>query len=186
MPQWTAPVLGDFAWVNESTTTTDTSVAGQIFIWAAGTGGVNVRGLFKAAPAAPYTIIAAFQPYFGDYSGQHCGLFWRDSVLGTLQEAAYAFEATTPFHLYNYTSPTVYLSETTAQATWNINPALVWQRIADDGTNRSVSFSNNGVDWTVAWTGVRTTFLTPDQVGFGLHPYTTLTAGMRLMSWAES
>ena len=44
---------------------------------------------------------------------------------------------------------------------------ICWLKVADDGTNLTLSYSFDGVNYLTALTQARTTFLTPDHIGFG-------------------
>lgn len=45
-------------------------------------------------------------------------------------------------------------------------PGLFWMRIADDNTNRSFWLSPDGKNFTKLYSGSRTDYITPDQIGF--------------------
>jgi hypothetical protein len=67
------------------------------------------------------------------------------------------------------------------------NGPLIWLRIADNGTNRIVSFSVDGVLWTALHTVGRTDFITPNQVGFYVNAANaTWGIGMFLVHWEET
>ncbi|MCA7901942.1 hypothetical protein LGM39_21460 [Burkholderia cepacia] len=57
-----------------------------------------------------------------------------------------------------------------------------WHRIRDDGTNRYYDVSPDGVTWVNMYSFSRTTFLTPDQVGFFADP-NGQAVGLSLFSW---
>jgi hypothetical protein len=60
-----------------------------------------------------------------------------------------------------------------------------WFRYIDDGTNRMMAYSANGLDWTPVVTEARTTNLTPTRIGIGaVHTGTgTAAALIRVRSW---
>jgi len=62
-----------------------------------------------------------------------------------------------------------------------------WVRIADDGTNRILSSSPDGLAWTARVTQSRTNYITPDQIGWVM---TNCAAGgtstADLLYWRES
>ena len=84
-----------------------------------------------------------------------------------------------------HTSPTVYSAAYTVQA---ITPHVpLFLRIADDDTNRIMSWSNDGQHWIVSHTVGRTDFLTADEVGFMVNSNNaTWPASMTLLSWVEA
>ncbi|AXF51526.1 hypothetical protein CONSTELLA_36 [Mycobacterium phage Constella] len=63
-----------------------------------------------------------------------------------------------------------------------------WLRVRDDATNRYYEFSINGIDWVEFYSGSRTNYITPDQVGWGGSQSTSLTRSLvvRLRSFNVS
>lgn len=60
-----------------------------------------------------------------------------------------------------------------------------WFRIRDNGTNRIMDFSFNGLDWVQLRSESRTTFITPDYIGWGSSINNgSITSLMRLRSYA--
>lgn len=58
-----------------------------------------------------------------------------------------------------------------------------WYRIVDDGTNRSVQWSINGIDWYTYQSEPRNTFLTATRIGIGAWNAGNETALLRVRSW---
>jgi hypothetical protein len=60
-------------------------------------------------------------------------------------------------------------------------------KIADNGTNRIYSLSYDGTTFLDLYSVTRTTFLTPDQVGFYVNSGANQsTVTMTLLSWVEA
>jgi hypothetical protein len=180
---YTAPVLGDFTWVNQGTATA-TQRGQSIALFAPAVTGTQIRALVQAAPATPYTITARIDPLFLLKANLQAGLCFRDSVGGGLilhslngganNLASQAFTNATTFSSNYLLTP--------------INTPFGWHRIADNGTNRIYSISTNGYDWVTIHTIGRTDFLTADQVGFFVNPDNDATpnydAMMAIRSWS--
>ncbi len=152
--------------LNHSTGTYDRTSNQQLKIHEVGTSSYQVRGWYKTAPATPYTITAYIESY--SYSANvilGC-LFFRESATSELVTFGYNLNATTPI-----LTTTNFNSATSLNANANLTNSFLqpkWWRIADNGTNRIVSVSMDGVNWIAIFTVGRTSFLTADQVGFGV------------------
>jgi hypothetical protein len=58
-----------------------------------------------------------------------------------------------------------------------------WWRIRDDNTNRYYEYSYNRLDWRTAYTETRTTYITPNQIGYAvMSTATSLTGILRVRS----
>lgn len=199
----TIPVDGDFSWVNQtsaSVTATVTTTNGGIHLASAmATSGLNNRIRIKTAPAAPYTITAAFLVAFDPYGNNagarvfEVGLVFRQSSDGKLHTAILGYtEATNA----NYLASRKWTDATTFSADYVNNPSqtnapygLVWMRIADDNSNRVVSLSTDGVNFFPFHSIGRTDFLTANQVGFMIRNDASSgslgAGGATLLSWKE-
>jgi hypothetical protein len=143
------------------------------------TGGTtnSVRGAFMAAPSTPYTIDANIAFAGGVVSGNYASVFigWSNgAALDTMQwyhqansgflavsnEQAWT-NATTP----GAAGPIAYMP--------GINMAGNWVRIADSGTNITMSMSQDGVNWTSVYTVAKASGVLGasgySQVGFGVN-----------------
>jgi len=184
---FTAPVDGDFAWINQDTASVS-ATNGGIFLLAPKTAGVNLRIRKKAAPAVPYTITMAMLPLATGQSFLRMGLLFRQSADGKLHSNGIQFGTTinqlisekwTDHHSYS----AAYVS-----TTFNtVHNGLWFLRIADDNTNRIISFSADGQNFRTLHTVGRTDFLTADEVGFFIDTnQATIDGGMTVISWKES
>lgn len=199
----TPPVDGDFSWVNQTsatvTATVSTTNGGIHLASAMATSGLNNRIRIKTAPAAPYTITAAFLVAFDPYGNNagarvfEAGLVFRQSSDGKLHTAILGYtEATNA----NYIGSRKWTDATNFSADYVNNPSqtttpygLVWMRIADDNSNRIVSLSTDGANFFPFHSIGRTDFLTADQVGFMIRNDATSgslgSGGATLISWKQ-
>lgn len=169
MPYWrmTPPASGDFSWINQGTATVADTKGMMVLTTPSVASGENIRCLVKSAPATPYEITVAMlaqSPLYTTTNVSQFGICWRESGSGKL--LTYGFGAqnypqgffytqwanpTTPTNQWNYTSPW----------SWPL-----WIRFSDDGTNRMVKISADGVMFQpVQAPQGRTVYLTADQVG---------------------
>jgi hypothetical protein len=150
-------------WVNQGGSTIDTTKGGVIFHAPAGSGD-NFRELVKSTPSTPYviTIGALFLHNVGTHE---VGVGWRDSASGKM--SVVAFFGTNLF-LLHYTNPTTWSASVFSLTISFPFGAAIWFRLSDDGTNRKLSMSVDGINFQVmpGFTETRTTFLTADQIGF--------------------
>jgi hypothetical protein len=181
----TPPVLADFAWINQGGATA-VNTYGGVYLSAPAGAGDNVRLLKKAAPGTPYTITAAFIPNLSHLNYSQCGLAFRESGSGKLSNWQIMHDSQWKFVATKMNSPTSF-NANYAQATIDDQPSVVWFRIQDDGANRIVSYSRDGVSWKVTHTIGRTDFLTADEVGFfGNAVNATYSVEIWLIHWVQS
>jgi hypothetical protein len=188
---FTAPVDGDFAWVNQGGASISTANGG-IFLNAPAGAGNNMRIRKKAAPATPYTITAAIVPQLYPEAFANCGLLFRNSGAGTISALAVSFSSSTRFgvHLQSLklSSPTLFSAAYVDLIDWGhvYKGGVVFIRIADDGTNRICSWSFDGINFLQAHSVGRTDFLTADEVGFYVESNNAnSSSGMLLLSWKQ-
>lgn len=182
----TAPVSGDFAWVNQGGASVDTTYGG-IYLLAPATAGTSWRIRKKTAPSTPYTITAAFLASAAALDNAYQCIGFRESSSGKL--VTFGLQASTGSHL----KVDKYTDETTFSATYLDAIArfgggsAIWLRIADNGTNRICSVSPDGRHWTVVHTVGRTDFLTANEVFFACQAQNaSYDADMTLISWAQA
>lgn len=157
--------------------------------------GDGVRGYTRAAPSVPYTVDAAFTlstPMIGSWFG---GLTWLDSASGSLTTLGVGLPGTTPtawWQSLKYDSPTAYnsaygfLHGNAKVAIGGVYAGVHWARLADDGSNRRLALSSNGLDWSEILSVGRADWHTPDRLGFVIDSTSTSWAGsLRLLSWRE-
>lgn len=187
---FTAPVDGDFSWVNQGGASVSTTNGG-IYLSAPASASANGRLRVKTAPATPYVITAAFLPLPGPANTPFFGLVFRQSSDGKLQSwgVHWALTAGWAFGSAKWTSETAFSAYYTGSPSAVVSLAgpVIWARIADNGTNRIVSYSMDGQNWYAFHTVGRTDFLTADQVGFWIQGNSNnVVNGMTLLSWKQS
>ena len=181
----TPPVLANFTWVNQGgATAVDTN--GGLRMTAPAVSGSNIRILKKSAPATPYTVTVALIPdIIGDFNS--VGLLFRESSSGKC--ALFTLGSNTgPLKMGNskFTNSTTYSADYSG-VTVSPLPIPLFLRIADDGANRILSYSRDGV-YFIAWHTIgRTDFLTADEVGLVVHSNSTTNASSGLfLSYVEA
>ncbi len=193
-PIWplTAPASSSAptTWVNQGSATLTTTSGAYVLTVPAGSDSDNMRYLVKTAPSTPYTITALFLTDHWPLNFFMSGLFFRQSSDGKLIICDYNVNsASRTYEVIKFTNPTTFsasVSVTSGSRTLG-DAALVWMQISDDGSNRKMRVSTNGYNWTELYSEGRTTFLTADQVGWGVNAYNA-TRGytMTLLSWKET
>jgi hypothetical protein len=142
--------------------------------------------LVRAAPPTPYKITIRLKGLMRVANSASFGPLWRNSSTGAFH--VLRFENNSGFFdpaLAGWNSVTSWSANTVANQ--RFLRTLEWFQLSDDGTNRKVSLSADGDEWLTFWTGSRTTFTTPNQVGFGMNNYPNndpaMDGVMTLLSW---
>lgn len=180
----TPPDESQFSWVNQSTSTLDTTRGYSALQTAPGTGGRNIRLRVTTAPVPPYVLTAAV--LMRKLADDETGVLFRNSGSGHFTQFKWYRETTSR-------SPALWITTNTSPqtATANAKSQLVtpplgplWMRLEDDGVNRKYSFSADGYHFVEVLSEPRTTFMTPDQIGYGA---STTAAGdtstISVLSW---
>lgn len=158
----------------------------------------NFQYQYITYPTAPFTLTARLEVSFQTQTvpGSVAALFGICISDGTkLIEVGPAFRNGTPatpwldsgWHLF----PGSWTNLTTYSATYNSNAWPLaflgqipkWYRLADNATNRTWSYSFNGIDWVPIATESRTAFLTPTRIGVAGNNYSGNGALLRVSSW---
>lgn len=178
---YTTPLLADYTWVNQETATASES-GGGIHLLAPAQAGDDLRVLVKAAPVTPYTITTWFYPRLHLVDFNLCGLCFRQSSDGKIV----TFHMTAKkIEVVKFDSPILFNATYLSVTHPYLSPVCL--RIADDGTNRSCSWSTDGENFHTLHSVLRTDFLTADQVGFFANSVNaTYPAAMTLLSWEEA
>lgn len=139
------------------------------------------------SPASNYTAAAAIDVHASVPTGYfHSGLVLMDSAtgkfihFGTSKQAA---TSTMGVQVRTWTNATTWLT-ILAHNVFDLMPPPRWLRIRDDNTERYYEYSINGQDWKLLWTETRTTFITPDKIGWGADNSTGAAATLRLNSFS--
>jgi len=178
-------------WVNQGSATLDSTRGVSILTVPVGSSSDSFRCLVKTAPSTPYTVTALFQTDHWPMNYYMSGLFFRQSSDGKMIFCEYHCDGggLRTYEVLKLNSATSVNGAVTLTApTRNLGEnALVWMQISDDGTNRKMRVSSNGYTWVEMYSETRTTFLTADQVGWGVDNYNA-TRGytMTLLSWKET
>lgn len=178
---FTPPVSGDYSWVNQGGATVSTTNGG-VFLEAPPSATVNMRARVKTAPSTPYTVTVGFLPR--GFNSQRIGIGFRDSAGGKMATIE-VLNANT-LAVSNWDSATSFNAAKITSVEVTFKGGIVWFRIADDGTNRIMSWSGDGQHFVDVYTIGRTNFFTADQVLFMVHDTGNLySPGMTLLSWEQ-
>lgn len=159
------PIIADFSWLNQGSSTIG-YVNGGALLSIPASGSLAFRGMDKAAPATPYSIIAGLLLNFlGVNTTDTLGLYFSDGT--KLHTFGVGFSADYYILSGKFNTTTSYSANYTAPPYATFGP-LVWLKIQDDGTNRICSISADGKEnWITLHSVGRTDFLTATRVGFG-------------------
>ena len=176
----------------DSSTVTDNTWGGITIFADVDAASLELRTLFRTAPATPYQVTAHIQTPAGSGTGTAsttamAGIAFRDSV-GTGQMEVYGIRAESAFNHWHFTDWTAFDSSVAAVSGMN-HRKDGWLRMRDDGTNLTGWCSVNGMNWVQISQIGRTSFLTnaPNQICFWAH--NGLTSGPKrpstLLAWYE-
>lgn len=165
--------VSDFTWVNQDDAEAEDSEAGGIVMTIPRTSAnaSDLRILAKSAPSTPYHAIGIISHSSISYETEATDFAWasigfRESSSGKLL----SLSSVGGFKLIatRYTSPTVAASLVFEQDKYPKSPYMSFIRIGDDGTDLTLDYSNNGIDWTELYSENRGTHFdtAPDQLAF--------------------
>ena len=192
---FTVPVDGDFAWINQGGASVS-AVNGGIFLRAPATADSSLRIRKKTAPITPYTITAAvllkFPTWINTGEFPTAGLCWRESSSGKIITMGIYLSGTDGLlrlQLGKWDSPTAFSAggNYALGGCHHLYGAVIWFRLEDDGTNRKVYCSMDGINFLTADHSVgRTDYMTANEVGFFVNAgQATFDAGITLLSWLQ-
>jgi hypothetical protein len=157
-----------------------------------------VKGYYRTTPATPYSVDAGFTistPVVNYWCG---GVFWYSSGDGKLTVVYVGLNQANNVSQTSYWLCEKLTNVTTWTAAYNWShgqanlgnqgsySGVHWVRLGDNGTNRTVAISGNGLDWTQTFSVGRTDFHTPNSVGWFVNTQNVYWPGsMRLVSWWE-
>lgn len=179
------PALQTFAWINQGGASVVTTFGG-VYLLAPTTGAatVNFRIRKKSAPATPYTITVEIEPAIYGVGSSGYAIGFRQSSDGKLHLLLLQHSGTaiTMFSI-KYTDASTFSASYSSVVMWQ-SPRFL--RIADNGTNRIVSWSHDGQNFHDFHTIGRTDFLTADEVLFCAQSNNaTYGAAITVLSWKE-
>lgn len=154
----------DFSGFTDVNSPTKSTAGGLFNITAAAAAGNNVRAVVTPTPSTPYTLTVGIFFYVAPANFSFSGALWMDSASGKLD----AYGPTTNIGQWIYRIK--YNTATSFNAlglnnAFSVGVGRVFLRLADNGTNRTMSFSMDGYNYIQTATFVRTDFLTPDRIG---------------------
>lgn len=183
----TAPPTTGWSWDNQSsaTATEPTAYSSNQLSLAAGVGsGLSVR--YRTAPSVPYTITALLHinGRFG-VNFLRLGLLFRQNSDGKIAYGGLRIESSGGILASSkYTNATTFSADYTTLTLGDFSRDI-WLRIADNNTNRIISYSWDGINFIVLDTQGRTDFLTADQVGWFIQTEAGAQLDVNLISWVE-
>lgn len=173
-----------FGWVNQGSSTLTTSAGAFVMKAVAGEGSFHIRS--KTAPATPYTVTAAFRASLAGNQFPGVVLLHRQSSDGKLRNVGFFMDSGAVLSVDNFTNPTTFSSRPVNAGAGMVNQVGVfWLRLSDDGTNVKYYFSHDGRNFIQLYSVGRTTFLTPDQIGWAVksHSGSSFDSYGTLLSW---
>ena len=143
----------------------------------------------------PYTAVAAFTPLLSPVNQTCCGIAFRDSATDQFIIFRVMYDDTSitkrdlVISLDKYDDPNTFNSNYKTLSAGTLTAPMIFFKMEDDGINLNWYFSNDGFNYALFDTQLRTDFLPtgPDEIGvaFGTNN-TTGTAGMNLHSWLKA
>ena len=176
------PPTSGWSWRNQGPSTVNNS-NGVLSMQATGTGTDNFRFYFQSLPVAPWTMIAAFIPSHGQWSGGEGsysegislsdGTKYRTFWISYVSSANQTSASSPSLNAQGYDNGTTYNGSEDLILRNLPNQPLAWLKIQDDGTTRSYSLSVDPTNagWTVLGTEPHSNFLIPSQVGIVMDLY---------------
>jgi hypothetical protein len=177
------PDSSQFSWTNQGGASVKTNEGG-IFLKALASATPSWRVRKKTLPSTTYSITMACAPllYPGDFV--YSGLLWRESSSGKLITFGLSYNGEYRIMVNHWDDPTTF-STTLIDIKNYANPALVWLRASGDSINRYYMASNDGCNFFVLDSGVRTDFMTANEIGFGVSTENSKDAYLTVFSWKE-
>jgi hypothetical protein len=162
------PVVASWTQQNISGSATVTNVANGVALYDAWSGAANqtIRGITMAAPATPYTIDAnlvgaSLLVAGATTSYLNFGIGWSDGTKLQYIEATNVFLGNSNTNanevaVNNFSNYSTYASTAGGIAYGGVlNPANIFLRIRDDGTNITLSIGNDGVTYLPVYTAAK-------------------------------
>lgn len=191
---FTAPVNGDYAWINQGGASVDTSY-GWVFLSAPAATGTNLRIRKKALPSVPYTLTMGFLPLLPTAEATefpHVGMLLRLASSGAVVSFGVQVNGDSSNQLELIASrwdnvTTFNSSQKTLLAEGKLCGPCGWLRIQDNNTNRIMQTSVDGRNFATFYSEARTNFITPDECGFFVNANNANhTVGLTVLSWAQA
>lgn len=150
----TAAGTGFSAWINQGGSSVADSAAGITITRPTGGGNDVWTYRRKTAPSTPYVITALLSLTTKDPGAiNQIGLGWYDGTNKVHVARAILNSTAVPYiYVSQYSTPTAFNGHDFSNVQCNYP---VWLRIADDGTNISFQYSNDGVNFVVLYTAAK-------------------------------
>lgn len=180
------PVNGEFSWLNQSTSSVNTSSGGVYLVQpAAATQYLAIRQ--KASPAVPYTITVKVVPNLHPTINLGAGVLIGDGTKQHTFGIVYGTGTVPNIVAEKWNSPASWQSAYFSIGYSHMGWLYFWLRMQDNGISRICSISTDGLNFRVLQTVSRTDFVTGSQVGFYCKAQNGAeAAGLMLVSWHES
>lgn len=177
------PVLSNWTTLNTTGSSIVDVPGGGITIIPKITSSGNLVGMYRSIPAhgTAWTRTA----FFNFIGTGRCGIFVYDSATSKCQGYCWLTGAPGIDEIF-YTNPTT--------ATTNVQQSVIQNhgscfrlRLKDDGTNRLVQYSSDGINWVTWRTESNTNNVTPNFCGFFADPQDSAIPSIgTLIHWVES
>lgn len=171
------PLAGTFTQYNAGGRSTSLSTVNNTLLFSCtnGTTGYDARLGIQAIPGSTWTVIAHFAVVMEPVTNILAGIGCRQSSNGSIEMYEIQIDATTDLitkhqAIANNTTTSPTYTQSSVSNAGNARSEYVgaggyWMKLQDDGTNRLMSMSQNGADWSQLFSTGRTSFLTCDQWG---------------------
>jgi hypothetical protein len=151
------------AWVNQGGATA-TNVNGSINLVAPAAVSGELRARVVSV-TVPYTLTAALTVgvrYNGNVNNDGGGIGVRDSASGKMQ--VFLYNNSGNLIGFNYTNATTFSAIFGSSELMEMKAPIIWERLKNDGVNRTYSISSDGVNWLQLYSVAFNNFLVEDQL----------------------
>lgn len=166
-------VQASFTIINQDNRTIYDNVGAVNISGASRSSNYNICALVQSTPTTPYAIIIHANDCTPNSTNtRYYGACWRESGSGKLAICEFFNNSTfasAVIRSSKYSSPTALSANYVSVS--NILWYAEWFKLSDDGTNRTIALSTDGINWKNFHSISRTDYITPDQVGFCINPY---------------
>lgn len=187
----TKPTDTTFSWVNQGTGSIATTNGSVYLSSGPGTGAYNWRLRVASLPGATYTVTMGMRCLQQIATQMFCGLVLYDSGMGKLETFGLGFDVnrTGVYTWASVSSNTGAPFDNQANTgNWTYGGSITWIRIVEDGVNRTFYTSTDHINWNQVFQEASATFLTPNQIGFGVSQNvgSTGTTNMTVFSYLQT
>jgi len=180
-----------FSWFQQGSATFTQDGSSWILKVPADTTGV-VRAMVKTAPATPYTIEIGMRVLVHPSDFVGCGLVWKRASNDAHIHYGCVYHATAADKLHlmvdkylgNGTFDSTYVTVANSPRMGTLNWPYFF-RIANNGTFRICTYSQDGINWFQFHSTTLANFDTMDQVGFGVQCSNDTDAFMEIFHYRE-